>query len=162
MHELQSEQGRQRVRQRRGVRRRDDEESAWLDELPEGAKEAPGRFEVFDDLAGDDDLRGRERELPQLGRVLRVRDVGLVAEFLRPLDANRVEVDPDQVGRDVAEPLVEPPARCRFASSWCSSTKPRWITRFSAQRSRMKASRSFGGPAGRSCAKGSPWRSPLG
>jgi hypothetical protein len=43
-----------------------------------------------------------------VSRVLRVRDVGLVAELLRPLDANCVEVDPDQVRRDLTESPVEP------------------------------------------------------
>lgn len=40
--------------------------------------------------------------------LLRVRDVGLAAELLRPLDVNCVEVDPDQARCDLAEPLVEP------------------------------------------------------
>jgi hypothetical protein len=50
---------------------------------------------VLDHLAGEGDL-------PELRLVLRVGDVGLLAELPRPLDAHGVQVDPE---KGLSEPL---------------------------------------------------------
>lgn len=108
MDQLDSEDGGEEVLQRGGVGRRHDEPAVPLHQGVAGAQEGAGRFQVFDDLPGDDDLDPLDRKLGQRSAVLTVGDEGLVALRASPLDPFRLDVYPDELRGRPGQTGVEP------------------------------------------------------
>ena len=108
MDQLVAGEGREKVLQSVGVRRRQDEARVSRGEIEHRLEERAGRIKVLDDLTGDDRLERADRQLSDTLLILRVDRIGLEAERACLLNTGGIDVEPDQLGRDGGDPVVKP------------------------------------------------------
>ena len=74
----------------------------------ERIQQLPRPFDVLDDLAGDHELRGLDTQLDELVDVRGIGPVRLESGIPRSVDADLIEVEPDEAGRHRREATMEP------------------------------------------------------